>query len=57
MTTVMPSSHDLFSAERFLTAEARIAACFEHIEEVIARLLRGMRAKGRTTYLTNPEGG
>jgi hypothetical protein len=53
----MPDAHDLLAAERFLAAEARIAVCFERIEEAIAPLLRGMRATGRTTYVTDPERG
>ncbi|MBR0650354.1 hypothetical protein GXW78_11825 [Roseomonas terrae] len=57
MSIDMPSSDDLFAAERFLAAEARIAACFERIEEAVAPLLRSMRATGRTTYATDPERG
>jgi|GEM_PF-5534909 len=57
MHTAMPDAHDLLAAECFLGAEARIAACFERIEEAIAPLLRGMRATGRTTYVTDPERG
>lgn len=53
----MPQAHDLLAAERFLAAEARIAACFERIEEAVAPLLRSMRATGRTTYVTDPERG
>jgi hypothetical protein len=49
--------HDLLAAERFLAAEARIAGTFGRIEEAIAPLLRGMRATGRTTYVTDPERG
>lgn len=49
--------HDLLAAERFLAAEARIAACFERVEEAIAPLLRRMRATDRTTYVTDPERG
>jgi hypothetical protein len=51
----MPDAHDLLAAERFLAAEARIAALFERIEDAIAPVLRGMRATGRTTYVTDPE--
>lgn len=54
MTTVA-DLHDLLAAERFLAAEARIAATFGRIEEAVAPLLRGMRATGRTTYVTDPE--
>jgi hypothetical protein len=50
-------AHDLLAAERFLAAEARIAATFIRIEERIAPLLRSMRASGRTTYTTDPERG
>jgi hypothetical protein len=50
---MMPDAHDLLAAERFLAAEARLAAVFERIEEVIAPALRAMRATGRTTYLTD----
>lgn len=57
MHAAMPDAHDLLAAERFLAAEARIAACFERIEEAIAPLLRSMRATGRTTYVTDPERG
>jgi hypothetical protein len=57
MPTIMADAHDLLAAERFLAAEARIAATFGRIEEVIAPLLRGMRATGRTTYVTDPERG
>lgn len=53
----MPDAHDLLAAERFLAAEARIAACFERVEEAIAPSLRRMRATGRTTYVTDPERG
>jgi hypothetical protein len=49
--------HDLFAAERFLAAEARIAATFGRVEEAVAPLLRAMRATGRTTYATDPERG
>ncbi len=55
MHKTMPDVHDLLAAERFLAAEARIAACFEKIEQAIAPLLRSMRATGRTTYVTDPE--
>lgn len=54
---MIPDAHDLLAAERFLAAEARLAASFERIEETIAPLLRSMRATGRTTYLTDPERG
>jgi hypothetical protein len=57
MHASMPDAHDLLAAERFLAAEARIAACFERIEDAIAPLLRGMRATGRTTYVTDPARG
>ena len=57
MHKAMPDAHDLLAAERFLAAEARIAACFERTEEAIAPLLRSMRATGRTTYVTDPERG
>jgi hypothetical protein len=53
----MADIHDLLAAERFLAAEARIAATFGRVEEAVAPLLRGMRATGRTTYLTDPERG
>jgi hypothetical protein len=49
--------HDLQAAERFLAAEARIAATFGRVEEAVAPLLRAMRANGRTTYTTDPERG
>jgi hypothetical protein len=49
--------HDLLAAERFLAAEVRIAGTFGRIEEAIAPLLRGIRATGRTTYVTDPERG
>jgi hypothetical protein len=49
--------HDLLAAERFLAAEARIGATFERIEEVVAPLLRSMRATGRVTYMTDPDRG
>jgi hypothetical protein len=54
---MMPDAHDLLAAERFLAAEARLAASFERIEERVAPLLRSMRATGRTTYVTDPERG
>ena len=54
---IMADIHDLLAAERFLAAEARIAATFVRIEEAVAPLLRGMRATGRTTYVTDPERG
>ncbi|MGG5819992.1 hypothetical protein [Falsiroseomonas sp. HW251] len=57
MHNAMPDAHDLLAAERFLAAEARIAALFERTEEAIAPLLRSMRATGRTTYVTDPERG
>ncbi len=50
---MMPDAHDLLAAERFLAAEARLAAVFERIEESVAPVLRAMRATGRTTYLTD----
>jgi len=53
----MADAHDLLAAERFLAAEERIAATFGRIEEAVAPLLRGMRATGRTTYVTDPERG
>jgi hypothetical protein len=49
----MADAHDLLAAERFLAAEARLAATFGRIEEAVAPLLRGMRATGRTTYVTD----
>ena len=55
--TTTADRHDLFAAERFLAAEARIAATFGRIEEAVAPLLRAMRATGRTTYATDPERG
>ena len=55
--TTTADPHDLFAAERFLAAEARIAATFGRIEEAVAPLLRAMRATGRTTYATDPERG
>lgn len=54
---MIPDAHDLLAAERFLAAEARIAESFERIEERIAPTLRGMRATGRTTYVTDPDRG
>jgi hypothetical protein len=51
---MIPDAHDLLAAERFLAAEARLAAGFERIEERIAPTLRAMRATGRTTYVTDP---
>ncbi len=57
MHKAMPDAHDLLAAERFLAAEARIAACFERTEEAVAPLLRNMRATSRTTYVTDPERG
>jgi hypothetical protein len=53
----MADAHDLLAAERFLAAEVRIATTFGRIEEMIAPLLRAMRATGRTTYTTDPEHG
>jgi hypothetical protein len=53
----MADVHDLLAAERFLAAEARIAATLGRVEEAVAPLLRGMRATGRTTYVTDPERG
>lgn len=47
----MADLHDLAAAERFLAAEARIAATFGRVEEAVAPLLRAMRARDRTTYL------
>jgi hypothetical protein len=55
--TTTADRHDLFAAERFLAAEARLAATFGRVEEAVAPLLRGMRATGRTTYVTDPERG
>lgn len=57
MQNVRLDEHDILAAERFLAAEARLAAAFEHVEATIAPILRGMRATGRTTYLTDPERG
>ena len=48
---------DLLAAERFLAAEARIAGTFGRVEEAVAPLLRAMRARDRTTYVTDPERG
>jgi hypothetical protein len=55
--TTTADRHDLFAAERFLTAEPRIAGTFGRVEEAVAPLLRAMRATGRTTYATDPERG
>ncbi len=55
--TTTADIHDLFAAERFLAAEARIAATFGRVEEAVAPLLRAMRATGRITYATDPERG
>ena len=55
--TTTADRHDLFAAERFLAAEARLAATFGRVEEAVAPLLRAMRATGRTTYATDPERG
>src|SRR5919199_1103854 len=55
--TTTADRHDLFAAERFLAAEARLAATFGRVEETVAPLLRAMRATGRTTYATDPEHG
>jgi hypothetical protein len=49
--------HDLLAAERFLAAEARIAATLGRVEEAVAPLLRAMRATGRTTYVADAERG
>lgn len=57
MQPIMADAHDLLAAERFLAAEGRIAATFGRVEEAIAPLLRGLRATGRTTYVTDPERG
>ena len=57
LPTKMADWHDLAAAERFLAAEARIAATFGRIEEAVAPLLRSMRATGRVTYATDPERG
>ncbi len=54
---MMADLDDLLAAERFLAAEARIAATFGRIEEAVAPLLRSMRATGRVTYVTDPERG
>ena len=56
-TTKMADLHDLAAVERFLAAEARIAATFGRIEEAVAPLLRTIRATGRITYATDPERG
>ena len=56
-TTTTADLHDLLAAERFLAAEAPIAATFGRIEEAVAPLLRAMRATGRITYATDPERG
>jgi hypothetical protein len=53
----MADAHDLLAAERFLAAEARLAETFGRVEEAVAPLLRGMRATGRTTYVTDPARG
>ena len=53
----MAEADDLLAAERFLAAEARIAATLGRVEEAVAPLLRAMRATGRTTYVTDPERG
>jgi hypothetical protein len=55
--TKMADLYDLAVAERFLAAEARIAATFGRVEEAVAPLLRSMRATGRITYATDPERG
>ena len=55
--TTTADSHDLFAAERFLAAEARIAGTFGRIEEAVAPLLRSMRARDRTTYVVDAERG
>ena len=55
--TTTADRHDLFAAERFLAAEARIARTLGRVEEAVAPLLRAMRATGRTTYATDPERG
>lgn len=56
-TTTMADIHDLAAAERFLAAEARIAATFGRIEQAVAPLLRAMRARDRTTYVVDAERG
>jgi len=55
--TKMADLHDLVAAECFLAAEARIAGTFGRIEEAVAPLLRGMRARDRTTYVVDAERG
>ena len=55
--TTLADLHDLAAAERFLAAEARIAATFGRIEEAVAPLLRAMRARNRTTYNVDAERG
>ena len=55
--TTTADTHDLLTAERFLAAEARIAATFGRVEEAVAPPLRAMRATGRATYATDPERG
>ena len=55
--TKMADLHDLVAAERFLAAEARIAGTFGRIEEAVAPLLRGMRARDRTTCVVDAERG
>ena len=55
--TTTADRHDLFAAERFLAAEARIAATFGRVEEAVAPLLRAMRARDRTTYVVDAERG
>ncbi len=57
MRPITADFHDLLAAERFLAAEARIAATFMRIEEAVAPLLRSIRATGRVTYVTDPEHG
>ena len=55
--TATANIHDLLAAERFLAAEARIAATFGRIEEAVAPLLRSMRARDRTTYVVDAQRG
>ncbi len=55
--TTTANIHDLLAAERFLAAEARIAATFGRVEEAVAPLLRAMRARDRTTYVVDAERG
>jgi hypothetical protein len=55
--TTTADRHDLLAAERFLTAETRIAGTFGRVEEAVAPLLRAMRASGRITYAIDPERG